>query len=74
VRYDLQVNCVDCKQIYLNGNVPMKGPNAHLKSKVPVQISMYLGNYKTVRKDSTYFLNPDITPAQIDEFGQMTSG
>ena len=73
VQYDLQVTCTDCKQIYLNGNVPVKGPSARLKSDVPVQISMYLGDYKTVKQDSTYFLNPDITSAQIREFGRMTS-
>jgi hypothetical protein len=72
VRYDLQVTCTDCKQLYLNGSLPVQGPSARLKSEVPVQLSMYLGNYKVVKQDSTYFLNPDISTAQIQEFGEMT--
>ena len=72
VRYDLQVICTDCKQLYVNGSLPIKGPRARLKSDVPVQLSLYLGNYKVVRQDSTYFLNPDITAAQLREFGQLT--
>ncbi|RZJ92925.1 MAG: hypothetical protein EOO60_06730 [Hymenobacter sp.] len=72
VRYDLHVTCSDCQQLYVNGNVPVKGPSARFKSAVPVQLSMYLGNYKAVKQDSTYFLNPDISAAQIQAFGQMT--
>jgi hypothetical protein len=73
VRYDLQVTCTDCQQLYVNGSLPVKGPRAHFTSEVPVQLSLYLGNYKTVKQDSTYFLNPDISAAQLHEFGQMTS-
>jgi hypothetical protein len=72
VRYDLQVTCTDCQQLYVNGSLPVKGPRARVKSDVPVQLSLYLGNYKVVKQDSTYFLNPDISAAQLQEFGQMT--
>lgn len=72
VRYDLHLTCSDCQQLYVNGNAPVKGPSAQLKSAVPVQLSMYLGNYQAVKQDSTYFLNPDISAAQIQAFGQMT--
>lgn len=73
VRYDLQITCTDCQQLYVNGSLPVKGPRARVKSDVPVQLSLYLGNYKVVKQDSTYFLNPDITAAQLQAFGRMTS-
>jgi hypothetical protein len=73
VRYDLHLTCSDCQQLYVNGNAPVKGPSARLKSAVPVQLSMYVGNYKVAKQDSTYFLNPDISSAQIQEFGKMTN-
>jgi hypothetical protein len=73
VRYDLRLTCSDCQQLYVNGNAPAKGPSARLKSAVPVQMSLYMGNYKAVKQDSTYFLNPDISAAQIQTFGRMTS-
>jgi hypothetical protein len=72
VRYDLQVTCRDCQQVYVNGSLPVKGPRARVRSDVPVELSLYLGNYKAVKQDSTYFLNPDISAAQIQQFGQMT--
>ena len=73
VKYDLQINCLDCQQIYLNGNVPVKGPSARLKSSTPLEISMYLGNYKVVKQGDTYFLNPDLTLPQVQEFSRMTA-
>ena len=73
VKYDLQINCSDCSVIYLNGNAPVKGTTAHLKSDVPVDLSMYSGKYNVTNIDSTYFLNPDINEMQLKEFGSMTS-
>ncbi len=73
VKYDLTVNCTDCNVIYLNGSVPVQGTKARLKSDIPVDLSMYSGSYKFANVDSTYFLNPDITEAQIKEFGNMTN-
>jgi hypothetical protein len=72
VRYDLRVTCSDCQQLYVNGNAPVKGPSARLKSEVPVQLSLYVGNYQVAKQDSTYFLNPDISANQLQEFGKMT--
>lgn len=73
VKYDLTINCADCSVIYLNGNPPVKGRKAVLKSDIPLDLSMYSGKYKIANVDSTYFLNPDITEAQIKEFGNMTN-
>lgn len=73
VMYDLQVNCEDCNEIYLNGNAPVKGRHASLKSSFPVDISMYMGRYKTANVDGTYFLNPDIGESQIKAFGAFTN-
>lgn len=73
VKYDLQIYCSDCSVIYLNGNVPVKGTKAKLKSNVPLDLSIYSGKYKIINIDSTYFLNPDINEAQIREFGNQTN-
>jgi len=73
VKYDLQINCSDCSVIYLNGNTPVKGTKANLKSNVPFDVSMYSGKYKITNVDSTYFLNPDINETQINEFGNKTN-
>ena len=73
VKYDLTINCADCNVIYLNGNAPVKGTKAELQSNIPLDLSMYSGNYKVANVDSTYFLNPDISEAQIRELGNMTN-
>jgi len=72
VRYDLEINCSDCSTIYLNGNAPVQGTKAHFKSDDAKELMLFAGNYKMVNDNGTYFLNPDISPAQIKEFGAMT--
>ncbi len=72
VKYDLQINCPDCSVIYLNGNAPVKGTKAFLKSNVPVEVSMYSGRYKIAYDDGTYFLNPPFSQAQIKVFVKFT--
>ncbi len=73
VRYDIEVNCSDCSEIYVNGNTPVQGTKAHFKSDIPAELLLYAGNYKAKNVNGTYFLNPDMTDAQINEFGTMTN-
>src|SRR6185436_7965586 len=46
VRYELEVNCVDCKYIYLNRSKPVSGQKAIFKSDIPHEIAMFAGKYK----------------------------
>ena len=73
VRYDIEIICEDCSQIYINGNQPYDGARASFKSKVPYELSLFLGKYETTNIDGTYFLNPKISNEQIKELGDFTN-
>lgn len=73
VKYDIKINCSDCNTIYLNGNKPVPGSIAHLKSDVPMEMMLFAGRYKVKNVDGTFFLNPDITNSQMQEFGRLTN-
>lgn len=73
VRYDIEMVCEDCGSLYLNGSPFFNGTKTTFKSDVPRELAMYLGKYKTVNVDGTYFLNPDISDKQIKEFGDITN-
>jgi len=68
VAYDIEVNCEDCKTIYLNGSVPVESKHANFKSDLPQELTMFAGNYKMIAINGNYFLNPDMDDDQIKEF------
>lgn len=67
VTYDLDVNCEDCKVIYINGSQPVSGNHAKLSSNKPQDLTMFVGDFKSVSIDGDYFLNPDADVQQLTE-------
>jgi len=59
VTYDLNINCNDCKVIYLNGSSPVNSTSANLKSNLPQDLTMFAGDFKSTVINDKYFLNPD---------------
>ncbi len=68
VTYDLEVNCADCKTIYINGSDPVEGTHANLKSTQPQELTMFAGSYRMTAINGTYFLNPDMDDGQLKDF------
>ena len=73
VKYDIEIDCPDCNTIYVNGNLPVTGTYAHLKSDIPTELTMFSGKYKVAKVNGTYFLNPDINDAEIKKFGEFSN-
>jgi len=73
IKYDLEINCSDCRAIYLNGSAPITGSKGSFKSDIPQEIAVFSGKYKFSNQNGTYFLNPDITEMQIEDFGNVTN-
>jgi hypothetical protein len=73
VKYDIEISCKDCNNIYLNGNLPVSGTKAHFKSDIPQELTMFCGNYKVANVNGTYLLNPDISESQIKAFAEITN-
>lgn len=67
VTYDLDVTCEDCKVIYINGSQPVSGTHAKLSSNKPQDLTMFVGDFKSVSIDGDYFLNPDADVQQLAE-------
>ena len=70
VTYDLDVTCNDCQVIYVNGSEPVTGTHAQLKSLKAQDLTMFLGDYRSVSVNGNYFLNPDISEEQLGELGK----
>jgi hypothetical protein len=73
VTYDIEVNCMDCKTIYVNGSIPVEGTHANLKSNQPQELTMFSGNYRMVGINGNYFLNPDMDDTQLASFEETIS-
>ena len=67
VTYDIEVNCPDCKTIYLNGSQPVEGTHAIFKSDSPQELTMFSGDYRMVAINGSFFLNPDLNDNQLKE-------
>lgn len=70
VTYDLDVTCEDCKVIYVNGSQPVSGTHAKLSSKKSQDLTMFVGDFKSVSIDGDYFLNPDADIQQLAELNK----
>jgi len=73
VKYDIEITCKDCSTLYVNGNLPVSGTQAHFKSDIPQQLTMFSGKYKVANVNGTYLLNPDITESQVKAFAEITN-
>lgn len=71
VTYDLDVECNDCKVIYVNGSEPVTGTHAMLKSTAAQDLTMFVGDFKSVSINGNYFLNPDADDRQLTELEKM---
>ena len=73
VRYDLDVDCPDCRVIYINGTAPVSASHAHLHSDVPREMFIYAGDFPVVSSQGTFFLNAGLDEAHLRSFTRATS-
>ncbi|HUB59901.1 MAG TPA: hypothetical protein VL978_04315 [Puia sp.] len=73
VRYDMDIDCADCRVIYVNGVAPIKGTHAHVHSEVPRELFLFAGNFPVVSSEGTYFLDAGLSAAQLHAFAKMTA-
>jgi hypothetical protein len=58
VTYDLDVTCNDCKVIYVNGSPPVSGTNAKVKSNTSQDLTMFAGDFRSVKDKRQLFFKP----------------
>jgi len=73
VRYDLDVDCPDCRVIYVNGTAPVSASRAHLHSDAPRELFVYAGDFPVVNSQGTFFLNAGLNEARLRSFTKTTN-
>ncbi|KQT20968.1 hypothetical protein ASG22_16255 [Chryseobacterium sp. Leaf405] len=73
VTYDLNVECLDCKTIFLNGSEAQPGPTAHFKSDKAVGLMLFTGDYQIQKFSESSFLNAEMQTDIAESFNQQIS-
>lgn len=70
VSYDIDVECRDCKTIYINGAKAQNGPSAKFTSELPKPLLLFAGNYAMQPLSNSTFLNADLTDDEAKVFDE----
>jgi hypothetical protein len=71
VSYNITVTCIDCAGIYINGDIPKRGPVVRLMSQKPVPLFLLAGQLASVQQRGSYFINASLnnrTAAVADQW------
>ena len=71
VKYNIELICSDCNTLYVNGNKPIKSKSYNFKSEIPLELTLFCGNYDFSELDGTYFLNSGLNNDEIKVFGKL---
>ena len=71
--YDIEIECVDCSTIYMNGNKPVKSKKTTFKSEQPYELALFCGKYDFIDDGNLILLNPTFAEDNIKDFSQMVS-
>jgi hypothetical protein len=73
VAYDIEVTCLDCKSIYVNGSKPISSTHGIFESDKPMSLTLFAGDYNIGKYKKNYYLNSRLTTQQMSELGKMTA-
>ncbi|WP_299774804.1 hypothetical protein [uncultured Pseudoteredinibacter sp.] len=65
VTYDLQIDCVDCTSLFVNGSSPARASSHRFVSKLPAEPMMYLGDFDYIELGGNRVLNPIVKKDHI---------
>lgn len=71
VKYNIELICSDCNTLYINGNKPIKLKSYNFKSDIPLELTLFCGNYDFSEMEGTYFLNSGLNDNEIKAFGKL---
>ncbi|WP_085299411.1 gluzincin family metallopeptidase [Cognaticolwellia mytili] len=73
VTYNIEVVCLDCKSIYVNGSKPISSTHGVFKREKPTSLTLFAGDYNIGKHENSYYLNSDLSTQQMSELGKMTA-
>lgn len=72
VTYDIDILCLDCKSIYVNGSPPVSANKGNFKRTTATSVSLFAGDYNIVSYHHNHYLNTDLSVQQLAELEQLT--
>ena len=73
VSYDIEVKCLDCKSIYVNGSKPVSATSSRFQREQPTSIILFAGDYDIATYDKNFYLNTGLSKLQMSELNKLTS-
>ena len=71
LRYDIEVECMDCKSLYVNGSKPVSGHHASFKSDKPVELMLFAGDFDIAESNGSYIFNSPLSEIEKTRFSQV---
>jgi hypothetical protein len=71
--YDIELECVDCSTLYINGNKPIKSNKITLKSEKPYELALFCGIYDFINDGNIILLNSTFSKDDINDFSKLVS-
>ncbi|MCW8834077.1 MAG: hypothetical protein OQK09_08335 [Colwellia sp.] len=71
--YNIEVICLDCKSIYVNGSKPISGIQSVFKSNKPTSLTLFAGDYDIEEQNGSYYLNSGLSKVQMNKLGDLTA-
>jgi hypothetical protein len=73
MNYNIEIECVDCSTLYLNGNDPIHAQKSSFKSEKPYELSLFCGNYEYIDDGNLLLLNPTFEKKDINNFSSLVA-
>lgn len=71
--FNLEIDCADCKTLYLNGADPKKAAKAVFQSQQAVPLMMFLGNYDFTEDKKIFVLNASLDTNKLNTLTTTTN-
>lgn len=73
MNYNIEIECIDCSTIYLNGSKPIHAQKSSFKSEKPYELSLFCGNYEYIDDGNLLLLNPTFEKKDISDFSSLVA-
>jgi hypothetical protein len=73
MNYNIEIECIDCSTIYLNGSKPIHAQKSSFKSEKPYELSLFCGNYEYIDDGNLLLLNPTFEKKDINNFSSLVA-
>lgn len=69
--YEIEIECLDCSTIYVNGNQPVQSKKTVLKSEQPYELALFCGKFEVANDGNLILLNPTFSKQDINDFSKI---